>query len=869
MNISIRMIATLKAYRVCNVSKNVLSNLINRQFRDYFNESVDSKGLHFDVISGIASVKRVDLNVAHINEVLAEHGLVHICEGYIEEVTLKLSNVLTEGIEISINGLQVTLNPLRQMNDSDTRQLVESVTKTLAEGIVLDKETTAECFDDFGSDLADNGAAGQFASVIDQFLSKVKIVFKDAEIRIESDRAVNGPQVGLEIRIEHMEFLDDHSKPLKKPDSGELQKVLNITNVRLYTDIFSPMHSSTSTVSSVDGEKLPSNIVQFAHLSGKHTVKIGVENLRLPGVDGVMSKKTQIDLNSEGSIFFMLTPTQIVLLKSLLSQLGPKPKNPDSIPPTPMEEAVNTMYTSRTAKQQPRNSNQLQSMSSSFIPAAPVVDLLDLSLDEISFSQPHRSVPAPSVCGNDDDEFCNIQMSEISDHISFSLHASSIYGIITHEDPLSKTNIEKTYEEGSNVQDVIEIMRTDADIFFNIIPTMNMSSTNELQRQKHIFDKAFNGDHLRFTLQDAVIHHKFETDGFNSHVNASALFKKIQLRESLTKDSIFGVNQGDVISILNFNDESGLQMILKSSWRCGFAREHFIDVSVPDLKIIVDPSIIDRLSNLIVTDPYFQFSESEAKHRKEASEDLDNASKLKVRLTCPKMEVNLLIPDSSNTKIPYTVSDLHSEYLKLDFVNLLLTTPPSEIDNFTTFGKFDLRCNSITGTFGGLRKDSWKPFFFAEQPKDVPLLSLSYDFRNKSLMNPDEKKSSIFTNKKVFLDSVRLIMPASSDELTKFSHTCKTNSDINIEINLVSANLHFFDKAFFESIYKRFSDLCSFNLRSPAFSKIQEEVSLDGLISTESSFSNDNDDCPINFDSDNETTRTTRKSNKLSLSVLV
>ncbi|CAK5091601.1 unnamed protein product [Meloidogyne enterolobii] len=224
------------------------------------------------------------------------------------------------------------------------------------------------------------GGIEQFATVIDHIIARIKFVFEDVVLRIESYNVDSGLCTGIEIQIDRMEFLDEVIDELittnnvvtEQPDRrNDLNKLINVQGVRLYTDIWTPIRPqrlNTSQIVSSDSEpdidpmgnsslnfqscyshfssrsnsntatRLPINSISpnpvlFAQLfSEKHTIQIrtnnngGSSNVASTSEDARFNNRIEIDVNLFSPLYALLTASQIDMLKSLFMSLLPKPK---------------------------------------------------------------------------------------------------------------------------------------------------------------------------------------------------------------------------------------------------------------------------------------------------------------------------------------------------------------------------------------------------------------------------------------------------------------------------------------------------------------------------------------------------------------
>uniref|UniRef100_A0A915ELE5 Autophagy-related protein 2 n=1 Tax=Ditylenchus dipsaci TaxID=166011 RepID=A0A915ELE5_9BILA len=332
----------------------------------YLKTELTSDQLEFRLADGTASVQNVKLNSDYINEILDTIGVVSLVEGYVGEISacVPWKKLMSESTIIKVSGLELTLTPMMDINMANTQDLVSSMIGSIASSMDLARSV-----------IADESIAGG------RKMRVIKVIFENIIIRIEANSDLC---TGLEMQIDRMEFVDEQleakqqqggSEPITQQPSSlytvtDLNKLLHLQGIRLYTDVWSPeeqrlststrmnsndelleqgtapvsaemftsslnfqscyshfSNSRTASSESKSPNSIPPNPVLFAQLFGeKHTVRIRVNNTALssPIDNCVFNKRVDIDIFLGGSLSFFLTPSQIALLKDLFSQLIPK-----------------------------------------------------------------------------------------------------------------------------------------------------------------------------------------------------------------------------------------------------------------------------------------------------------------------------------------------------------------------------------------------------------------------------------------------------------------------------------------------------------------------------------------------------------------
>ncbi|CAD5224874.1 unnamed protein product [Bursaphelenchus xylophilus] len=338
---------------------------------EFLNTQISADQLELKLKEGTASVQEVSLNADYINELLKDIGLVRLVEGFVREIKVQVpwKNVLEESTTIYVKGLDLTFSPLRI--DNFNSELMSSMFGSIVSS--MSRSTTEIIQDDMESELG----VDHLASIIDQVISRMKVIFENTTIRLDSESDL---ATGLELRIERMEFVDEvlEASEKQKQDGPvtaqptslytvtDLNKLLHFEGIQLFTDIYTAMRpssvassgdlnfdtkdptvsttsldasafqscysqftsSSARKESSVSGSNqlnLPTNPIPFLVIGGdRSTVRIRVNNTALKS-DGAFNKKMDVDFQLMGHAFAFLTPSQISLISELLSKLTSAP----------------------------------------------------------------------------------------------------------------------------------------------------------------------------------------------------------------------------------------------------------------------------------------------------------------------------------------------------------------------------------------------------------------------------------------------------------------------------------------------------------------------------------------------------------------
>ncbi|VDM95918.1 unnamed protein product [Thelazia callipaeda] len=236
------------------LQKRLCRFLIHRYLSDFLKSSINLEQLSTTLYGGIASVSDVDIDVQRINEALEMLKIPFVAvEGYIGKIniTVPWQQILVKSVDLEVKQLQLTLQ-LQQFGNEPLGDVVTSMFGSVIGSLATSMEL-AQSFlnqEDFRNEVEDKGVE-QFAEVIDAVISRFRLIFEDATIRLESlSNQESGLCTALELRVDWVELVDEQleseilnseaitSQPRSLSSLPNFNKLFHVRGIRLYTDIF-------------------------------------------------------------------------------------------------------------------------------------------------------------------------------------------------------------------------------------------------------------------------------------------------------------------------------------------------------------------------------------------------------------------------------------------------------------------------------------------------------------------------------------------------------------------------------------------------------------------------------------------------------
>lgn len=367
----------------------------------------------------------------------------------------------------------------------------------------------------------------------------------------------------------------------------DLNKLLHVQGVRLYTDVWTrdslaidrltgsrtnssedeaePMMSNSTSANfqscyshftsrtakqacSVVGSTqpptncIPPNPVLFAQLftEARHTVRVRVNNTALSSCNenSVYNKRVDIDIFVAGSMYALLTPSQIALLRDLFSRLMPKMKvectnAAAAYGGLPMREEHFQKLTDQFVHGEaamgggggglrgsafsnfPFSNRSTWSGAEQFYELLPQLNPANKS----SADYPNKIPPAPASMQRSSSLESTISKDQKSnastttlverrpDVFTLALRVPTLVLAITHDDPLGVENIRRLREEEGSVEpveshlsiirNVCNKMSNRANDFFSKAMSIKLAK-RQLDEQRGVLSGLLNTDHLRY-----------------------------------------------------------------------------------------------------------------------------------------------------------------------------------------------------------------------------------------------------------------------------------------------------------------------------------------------------------------------------------
>ncbi|CEF59273.1 Autophagy-specific gene 2 [Strongyloides ratti] len=939
-----------------------------------------------DLVNGTIGIKEIELNCEAINAILKELSLnIRIIDSYVGNISANIpwNDLNKSSCVVKVVDLQITINARSGIiNYNNSSMSAQEIVTSMMESMISSKDLASNVMSDDGDNTSTNSGStfnedtqgkDTIAGIIELMMSRVQIIFENTVIRIETDEDYNetGVKTAIELEIERIEFLDQFLEEAKiksgisddrviKLDTenlfntSEIKKLFKITNVKIYTDIFTnesqpseTLDSSTRSSSTQDiyasamgsfhsndsfdqshnfksiyqsgdilkceseirkvyreRETIKSKIILVAAISGKNNLmRINLHNFgTVPRVDQVFNKKVDISLCLKDVKFFT-TPTQLRILQKLATlvasdDMGNKNFDKNCYDNCENEERpiVRRLESDDTPLLEQGLNDCIEDDRASFISEHFSFGHRKFHLSNViteEFSETSKKIPPDTStikhggsikknsiknrnsCEIDDSSSDTITRygstttltEKKPDLISLKVDIHNLQGIITHKDPLSLESIKNGNFE--SVGDAINQISEWSKSYFDNSTNLKLNLNTRMKDMRETFNDLYKDDHLRFVAATTILSLFCEKQSECDQTSLRLSIFNCELIEYLSKSSQVDKETDTTISLLTFDDsiqtENEAQIIID----CRIGSDHKnIDIGLLPCKIEFDLSIIDRLSNLICTEPFYTANYdypsntsytghiiNEEKRNLFESTQILQDNFLSALLKCDKLTIDFRFPKADlrdiecDKRTSYNIRHIYDDYLRLELKYLNIELPKLSLKELSEHFCLHISSTSILGNVIGDLKlfDCTKEelqflYAFSEKEEENVLITFNYDIRNKSLqVNTKEQSDSSdnenqffnlsytvegpFTHKKSLSNNEIMIMPGDRNELYEFSKKSNENALMNISIFIPNLRIIFPSKKFYEILYNRFgNDIALWEPSAPCYNKKLELI---------------------------------------------
>ncbi|XP_014663890.1 PREDICTED: autophagy-related protein 2 homolog B-like isoform X2 [Priapulus caudatus] len=336
-----------------SIKKRACRYLLQRYLGQFLQEKLSLNQLSIDLYNGTGTIKELQLDVDALNELLETANLpLEIIDGFVGSISVVIpwSALLIESSVVEISGLEFTVQPKQRLDDV---AMFESMVSSMTTSMQLAQECLRQ---DITNEEAEELEFAQpfeglesFAQTIESVLSRIRVTFLDVIVRLEHVPKECKSGVGLELRIDRIEYFDEAGSELSgNSDLSKtvhetpifVTKVLQVFGLTVFCDEFpayarthsrgsssmdlfmsAPESPTDTLIQPRESDSPPttstfqSNPIVIGKFSGKHEVKV-----KLKQNDAVSGPKFELD-GFLGYANFFLSPRQVHILAGMLSGL--------------------------------------------------------------------------------------------------------------------------------------------------------------------------------------------------------------------------------------------------------------------------------------------------------------------------------------------------------------------------------------------------------------------------------------------------------------------------------------------------------------------------------------------------------------------
>uniref|UniRef100_A0A915IG90 Autophagy-related protein 2 n=1 Tax=Romanomermis culicivorax TaxID=13658 RepID=A0A915IG90_ROMCU len=501
------------------------------------------------------------------------------------------------------------------------------------------------------------------------------------------------------------------------------------------------------------------------------------ENLIGKGGTAGFNAKVEIDF-ALGSLNVFLTPSQLKILAriahGLLYQESSKsdsPNKPAGGKPMADDDYLKVETELRRKMDENRNPSFATRLNVSDLVSRGTETGRDFSLNEIKLGSSRRSCKSQSAAS------CTIPFTDDNlNNNSCRIHWNNVCVILTHDDPV-------TLNHDLSPSKLISGWTSS---FFQIGQKIDSLKVGNLGKLRSLFHSSYKDDHLQFLATPLEFQWTWDNAAGTDIV---FIAKKTEILEYLHKTENHELKQEpNIVEVLRFassSKETEEESDIIVSYCTKHNQGHRLQFDLKKCRILVDLTIVDRLSNLLfhsgpfsrqstdnklsLKDKYL-FDVPEANEYKDFdshlmesfSEKIFQPNSCNFELSCPNLLLELSFPipllspsNFLNNKFAWQLRRVRNERLNFEFQTV-------------SHG------DSGDSNLASLERSCFKPPGTCEGP---------------------------FHRKHVAHENEQLIMVGNKTEIKEFRRECEKQIALRLEIRLQTVRLHLPSKSFYELLY--------------------------------------------------------------------
>lgn len=456
--------------------------------------------------------------------------------------------------------------------------------------------------------------------------------------------------------------------------------------------------------------------------------------------------------------------------------------------------------------------------------------------------------------------------SNQSDEMLIKGSLGSLLIFITHHDYLSIENVPIR----SAAKEAMQQLQEDSKKFFDKARELVITAQTTLPSIRRDCAKLYPKDHLRIVGSNVSAMYRLRKDLSRESMYVKIALTNCDILEFLTQKSAPSYYEDHHFPLFDFNtvenmdNEPNLKLVISRSEEV--KNQIKTELFMGPCKTELDLSIMDRISHLINTKPYFEEALScQPKKNQPAplKEDLygnfleeEEKQTSVLILRCNHWVVDLKVPkadlrDPRQARLSHRQRHIHDEFVQLTFFDASITIPEGvddvsmvEIacsqlfgDFWSSTGEFETE-RFLSGATNGQKAVKIKILFnqikkiLIEDPSNS-LPDMTKSFSAHVLRAQTRQEGPFSKTTRAFCSQERdekIIQAGTREEMLTFLDSCIGSSSLSLLFDIPTLKIHVPKKPMLEVLYNRLvNDLALWQPAAPQMIATEEEVKLTAL----------------------------------------